>query len=482
VNGTQTISYSVKNLLFILALIWLYRLIVLSTTSFDLYLDEAYYFNWAKHLDLGYYSKPPMLSYLIASTTALFGDGIFGVKIGSLLIYPITTAIIYLIAAELFDKRVAFYSALIFFTLPSVWLSSLIISTDVVLLLFWSLALLFFIKALKYDRAVFWVAAGIASGLGLLSKYNFIFFLISVILVLTLNPAYRKHFTNRFFYIAVILAFVVFLPNLYWNWQNDFVSFSHTGEIAQVDRDLFHPNKFFEFFAAQFLVFGPILFFYFWVMLFKGAVFKDKRYKMLFLFSIVMLGIIMTLSFLSRSFANWAAPTYVAASILVSAYLVHNDKIKLIHYSLIIHTVIAVIFFHYHFFAALVGLELSAKADPYKRVSGWSATSRQLKSLHSQHLDATLLVTGRREVALFDYYMGTRTYIWNPKKLMKNQYHLERDLNTKKGEDFLYVGGDIHRLKPYFEHIEQVGQTSVPLYYDFNRSYNVYRLENFKGY
>ncbi|HIP47304.1 MAG TPA: phospholipid carrier-dependent glycosyltransferase, partial [Campylobacterales bacterium] len=134
----------------LLVLFWVYRLIVLLNAPYDLYLDEAYYFNWAQNVDWGYYSKPPMLSWLIYLTTSLFGDGQVAIKIGSMILYPITTYVIYLIGLELFDKKVAFYSALIFFTLPSVWMSSMIISTDVVLLLFWSLALLFFIKAIYH--------------------------------------------------------------------------------------------------------------------------------------------------------------------------------------------------------------------------------------------------------------------------------------------------------------------------------------------
>ncbi len=470
-------------LISLLALFWVYRLVVLLTAPYDLYLDEAYYFNWAKHVDWGYYSKPPMLSWLIYLTTALFGDGQVAIKIGSMILYPITTYVIYLIGLELFDKKVAFYSALIFFTLPSVWMSSMIISTDVVLLLFWSLALLFFIKVLYHDRGRDWMLAGVFSGLGLMSKYNFIFFLISVVLVLALIPKFRKHFQNRNLYIAIMIAFVVFLPNLIWNYQHDFVSFSHTSELAKGATSFFHPSKFFEFFGVQFIVFGPILFYTFWVMVFKKAFMKNEKYLILFLFAIVTLGTIMVLSFLSRSYANWAAVTYVSATILVVAYLLEMKKEKLLKISVIIHTILAIIFFHYHALASFAGVELTRKIDPYKRVSGWSAVSEQIVKAHKAYPNTLLLTDGRTEVAQFDYYTKEKTYIYNPHHEMKNQYHITRDLNEHKGEDFLFVSdGSVEGMDEYFESVKKVGRVNVVMYRDFNRTYMLYHLKNFKGY
>ncbi len=467
----------------LMTIFWIYRLFVLLNSPYDLYLDEAYYFNWAKHLDFGYYSKPPMLSWLIYLTTSIFGDGEVAIKIGSMLVYPITTFVVYLIGKELFDKKVALYSALIFFTLPSVWMSSMIISTDVVLLLFWSLALLFFLKALYHDRASDWIWAGVFSGFGLMSKYNFIFFLISVLLLLALVPKFRKHFQNRNLYITIVIAFVIFLPNLIWNYNNDFVSFTHTSDLSGVKEREFHPNKFFEFFGLQFLVFGPILFYYFWVMVFKKAVIKNEKYLILFLFAITTLGVIMILTFYSRSYANWAAVTYVSATIMVVAYLIEQKKEKLLKLSVVIHTLLAVVFFHYHALASLAGVELTRKIDPYKRVSGWSDVGAQIVKAHKAYPDTLLLTDGRTEVAQFDYYTKEKTYIWNPTHEMKNQYHITRDLNRQKGKDFLFVTDKgIGGMDVFFDSIEPAGRVNVPMYPDYNRSYDLFVVRKFKGY
>jgi 4-amino-4-deoxy-L-arabinose transferase-like glycosyltransferase len=128
-----------KNLLIFLAIITLYRLFVLLNSNVDLYADEAYYWGWSKHLDFGYYSKPPMIAWVIAFFTSICGDSEICVKLPALIFYPFTTIIIFFIAKELYEQKTAFWSAFVFITLPAVSMSSMIISTDVVLLFFWSL-------------------------------------------------------------------------------------------------------------------------------------------------------------------------------------------------------------------------------------------------------------------------------------------------------------------------------------------------------
>ncbi len=471
-------------LIFILLALFLYRLCILSTLKVDLYIDEAYYFNWAKHLDFGYYSKPPMLSLLIAFTTWLFGDGVLAIKVGANLIYPITAYIIYLIAKELFDERIAFYSALTFITIPAVYLSSLIISTDVVLLFFWALSMLFFIKALKYDSWFDWVMAGVFSGFGLLSKYNFIFFLLSVILIFFYIPKYRKNFKNPKFYIAMLLAFLIFLPNLWWNYQNDFISFVHTKEISHVEGKLIHPNKFLEFFLAQFIIFGPILFFYFWLLIFKREVLKDERYFILFAFAITLLGFIMVLSFLSRSFANWAAPSYISALILVVAYLIKNSKKSLVIASIVLHSLLGISLYHYKDIANYFGVDLKKKFDPYHRVVGYSDLISKIKSIKERYPSYYILSKRRGDVAELDYYLKEKTYIFNPNKEMENQYHMDRDLNKLRGKSFIYVGkdDDEDELKPYFSEVKRIKKISTKVDSDFNRTYTLFEVIRFKGY
>src|SRR5262245_12428480 len=125
------------------------RTIGLHYSVVDLFFDESQYWSWSRELAFGYFSKPPLLAWIIAGSSAVCGDGEACVRAASPILYFGTSLVIYAIAEELYDARVGFWSALAFALLPGVVFSSRIISTDVPLLLCWALALLAFVKLLR---------------------------------------------------------------------------------------------------------------------------------------------------------------------------------------------------------------------------------------------------------------------------------------------------------------------------------------------
>ncbi len=147
----------------------------------ELYPDEAQYWFWAKHLAFGYYSKPPLVAWLIALTTGLFGDSEFAVRLSAPLLAAATAVLVYAVGARLYDRRIGFWSALAFASLPGASVSAFIISTDAPLVLCWAAALYAFIRAREDDRWRWWLAAGIAAGFGLLAKYTMVYWMLSAV-------------------------------------------------------------------------------------------------------------------------------------------------------------------------------------------------------------------------------------------------------------------------------------------------------------
>ncbi|WP_200762315.1 ArnT family glycosyltransferase [Nitrosophilus alvini] len=478
--------YSLSTLFFFIMLITFYRFAVLYFSDANLYADEAYYWGWSQSFEFGYYSKPPMIAWIIAVFTSICGDSEICIKLPSLFIYPLTTIIIYKIAEELFDKKTAFFSGLVFITIPAVSMSSLIISTDVVLLFFWSLTLYLFIKALKTERKLFWILAGVSAGFGLLSKYTMIIFVISVFVYLAMSKEHRKFLKSIELYITMALAAIIYLPNLYWNYKHHFVSFVHTKEISEIDRQLFHFDKMFEFLGAQFAVFGPVLFAVLLYLLFRPFI-KDDRYRLLYSFTVPFLAIITLQSFLSRAFANWAAPTYIAATLLVSAYLVYKNRDTLLKTAIAVNIILALAFYHYHAITSLLGIELTSKTDPYKRVLGWKELGEEVSKILKEYPDAKLLCDDRKTMAELIYYVRPHPFdavIWNPKGKMKNHYDLTTDMQKHIGENFIFVTKrrSIGDVASRFEKAKKIGSVKIRLYKDFSRVYHIYYLQGFKGY
>src|SRR5438067_6040445 len=137
------------------------RLLWLAVTSAELYPDEAQYWFWSLHPAFGYYSKPPLVAWIIALTTRALGDSEFAIRLAAPLLHAIAAGFVYGIAARLHDRRAGFWSALTYITLPGVSLSGFLISTDAVLLPCWAAALYAFIRAREPGGERWWIAVGV---------------------------------------------------------------------------------------------------------------------------------------------------------------------------------------------------------------------------------------------------------------------------------------------------------------------------------
>jgi 4-amino-4-deoxy-L-arabinose transferase-like glycosyltransferase len=148
------------------------RLLFLALSPLELDFEEAQYWFWAQALDWGYYSKPPLIAWLIAASTALFGDGEFGVRAWSPVLHGAAALCLGAVGGRLAGPRAGFCCALAYATLPGVVFSSLLMTTDVPLAFAWSLALYALLRVADRDGLVWAAVGGIAGGFGLLAKYS----------------------------------------------------------------------------------------------------------------------------------------------------------------------------------------------------------------------------------------------------------------------------------------------------------------------
>ena len=117
------------------------RVAVVFLTPLELYPDEAQYWSWSRDLAFGYFSKPPMIAWVIRATTALGGDGEAWVRLSAPLLHGAAALALSRAGARFYDARTGFWTAALYLLMPGVALSSVVIATDAPLLLFLSLAL-----------------------------------------------------------------------------------------------------------------------------------------------------------------------------------------------------------------------------------------------------------------------------------------------------------------------------------------------------
>ena len=458
----------------------------LSNNPIDLYPDEAQYWIWAQHPDWGYFSKPPFVAWMIWATTRLFGDGLLAVKSGALGAYALTSIAVFVLAARLYDRRVAAWSAIAFVTLPAVSISSIIISTDVPLLLFWTLATYGLVRAREPGGDRWWLLVGVAAGLGLLSKFAMGFWLGSAALFLTLFADERRHW--RGFLWALAFAVVIYAPNLVWNWDHGFVSYRHTADNADLHGFAIHPLAFAEFAGAQFGIFGPVFLGTLILIAVRGrAAWADRRDALLLMLALPTLGVMLVESALSRAQPNWSAPTYVTATILVVAWLGQRGRDAWVQWSVVLHVAAATAVLAIGPVTHRLGIALPGAYDPLHRLHGWSAMGRTLGDMRLREGLPPLLADEREFMAAMTYYMEPHPFdmrMWNPGGGVGNGFEMTQSLPDRPGGDYLWLTQRTDRDEVFraFESHEQVSHVLVPLGKGLAREVWAYRLKGFKGY
>lgn len=480
-------------LLLILAGLTVWRLLAVWHLDLELYADEAQYWSWSLAPDWGYYSKPPMVAWLIALTTHIFGDAELGVRAATFVIWPLTALVLYLLTRRLFvgepwAERAAFWSAVAFACLPMTFLGGVLITTDGPLLLFWCLTLYFLAGALARDRWRDWLLAGAAAGLGLMSKYSMVFLAPAFLVYLMITPHHRRLLLSIKPYAAAGVALAVLSPNLLWNARHDFVSFQHTAEISQLDRAWLNPDALLAFAGAQFGVFGPVMALGLVLLALRPrALLPDSRLAFLAAFSLVPLAAFLGLSLLSRAFANWAAFAYAAGTILVIVTWIARDRQRWLAWALGLNLALGALLYHYHDIARGFGIELTRKTDPYARITGHRALGREVQRLLAAHPGARLLGDDRKSFASLLYYarpLSRDAAYLNPGRNIGDHYALTADVALRPSGSYLLVtkGRTRAELEQWFAEVQALEHLHVRIHRDHALDYGAWLVRGFRGY
>jgi 4-amino-4-deoxy-L-arabinose transferase-like glycosyltransferase len=428
-----------------IAAITVVRLVWLAAQPAGLYPDEAQYWFWAQTPAFGYYSKPPLIAWLIALTTGLFGDGEFAVRLSAPLLHAVAAGFVYGIGARLYDRRTGFWAALAYASMPGVSLSAFVISTDAPLLMCWAAALYAFIRAREPGGGRWWLLAGIAAGFGLLAKYAMVYWLLSALGFVVLVPGERRHLKPLLG--AAALALLIYSPNVWWNWSHGFVSYLHVRDNAELSRSLLHPQAFLEFFGSQFAVAGPIFFAALVAIVVRPRVLAERRTLLLAAFALPSLAMMLGVSLLSRAQPNWAAPAYVSAIVLVVAWMLGQGWRRWVGASLALNLAAAVVAFGGADALAAIGNPVAAKFDPLHRLRGWRELGNGVTALLKEHPDLALLADDRELLAALIYYVRPHPFgavEWNPIPGITDHWRLTNNIGRHRGEDFLAV--TVHNL------------------------------------
>ena len=456
---SQTFRNSALPLIVALFALVLVRSVSGFFSPLPLQVDEAQYLGWSRDPAFGYYSKPPMIAWVLglnrAACEVVGLSTLPWVEGCTRLAQSFALGIAGLFAAlsswTLFHrKQAAFAAALLLITSPLFGFLSLFATTDAWLLMFWSIALWSFICGIspglqssftlaagaRADQGhwPYWVVCGAAVGLGLLSKYSMGVFVVSAFIALL---ALKRVFSWGP-WLAAAVAFVVFLPNLIWNATQGFPTLSHHLEISQVQSlsptqwsGLSALRSLGEFLAAQLVLIGPfaLLSLLFWLPTYlRGHPAEDRaKLNLLWWFALPMLVIVVLQAGVSRAFANWAAPAYLALAIL-AGYLWTSSGTdaqrssvgrRLLWLSVALGLACSALMIYGLRYAYQESAALNIRA--VEKLRGWKEAALWIQN-KAKARDAVVVAEDRRLLASLSGYLGLKAYALDEQNRRNHHY------------------------------------------------------------
>jgi 4-amino-4-deoxy-L-arabinose transferase-like glycosyltransferase len=481
--------YEVWLVIFILVLLAA-QLIANAFARTDLVVNEAQYWSWSRELDFGYFSKPPLIAWLIRGTSELCGNSEACLRGFPPVLNAVATWFVFLTGRALYGARVGFWSAIVFATLPLIAFLAGAVTPDVPLLLLWAIALYFWTALIERKSMVWSVLLGLAVGVGLLAKYAMIYFPLCMACQTIVSAEAREALRDRWGLVILLVALIVIAPNLYWNYVQGFVTFDATANSAGWGRQAEHLTRSVRFLLSQFLVYGPVLFFM--VLWIAVAAIRDRadsrvtdsRVVMLLAFSLPILFLITVQSLISRTHASWTAAIAPAASILVTAWLLERRRRILFGATLATNALATL--------AMLIGPALPpgvfpAKSDPFLRMSGWEEVAASVRRELGKDGYRALAVDGRDLAAELLYYLRDNNVplyvIKNLNKAPANHFELTRPYRPGAPEPVLFVSlrPDSPKTLKKFGLATFLGSETLPGGGRKGRTLRFYRLSGFLG-
>ena len=202
----------------------------LISPGYDLHSDEFLHLDQANHLAWGYLSVPPFTSW-ISWLIYLLGGSVFWVKFFPGLFGALTIVVVWKAVEELNGNLFALILSATCVLFSTILRINLLFQPNSFDILAWTTLSYILIKYFKTEKPKWLYMAALVLGIGFLNKYNIVFLLTGLLPAIIITQQ-RKIFIKKDLYFAVVVGLLVVLPNLLWQYKNDFPVFQHLRELA----------------------------------------------------------------------------------------------------------------------------------------------------------------------------------------------------------------------------------------------------------
>jgi len=312
-----------RYLVLLLLVIFCLRTGFLFSSDIGLVGDESYYWEWSRRPDWCYFSKPPMVAWLIAAFTQLFGNDAGVVRLPVVVCGTVFLWYFHATAQAFYGRRAAAFALLLVLATPDNVIANLFMTIDPPLNCFWMMSVYYLRGALFEQKPACWFWAGCATALGLLSKQVAIV-LPLMLLVFLLTDSRRRVWLQREFWLYLLPVLAAGIPILLWNQQHEWVMFTHskTHFTSQISSSLVMSFTYFgELVLFQGLLISPLIFglvmLSSWQLLKRFKTLQPEQQFLLLMGPVLLFGILL-LSIKQKVQGNWPMPFYFTGFILLS--------------------------------------------------------------------------------------------------------------------------------------------------------------------
>jgi len=334
-----------KSLIFFLFTHLIIWTLIPSISNTNLPLDTIEALAWGSNLDWGYNKHPPASAWFVNIFFEIFGNQDWAYYLLGQLFVVFSFFIVFKFSEDFFKKRIfGLISILLLegiyfynFTTPE-------FNVNICQLPFWTLSVLFCWKGLEDNKSTNWLLFGLFAGLGVLSKYLFIYLLVAMDVFFIYMIAKKK--INFKCLISLIPFFLVLLPHLIWLTENNYSTitygFQRTG--AADSNFLNHTTNPLIFLAKQIGILIPFFVMFLFVILKLKTKFNLKDKKLLFLLTINLIPLVLmffTSAFMGAKIRTmWMTPFYLFSGVLLIYIFQRQISLKKLKHFILIFLIL----------------------------------------------------------------------------------------------------------------------------------------------
>ncbi len=455
--------------------------------------DEAHYWDWSRRpLQLSYYSKGPLVAWLIRGSCELFGNTMPAIRLPAVIANVLLLSALYRLTAFAFRREwLAFATVVLAVSIPAIAAPAVVMTIDGPYLACWAWACVFALRATHGGGRWCWLAAGAVAAVGLLAKYTMLLFPLGVALYLLADSARRTQFRRSGFWSMLAVAGLGGLPLLIWNITHDWIGLRHVLALAGGDESTptIEADAVPHFLLGQF---GLHIGYWFIAWLCAAIAFRpkrgqDSRIAFLWWLSVPVWMVFAIIAAKAKGQPNWPAPAYVTGFVLAVGWLARQLESPVRRYRQVVLGCL-ITFVGLGFLASLLtrypGLVRPIlaevvgpptpknptplrKLDPTVRLSGWQHLAREVDRIRAQvraeenrePVLAGMVWTVPGELA---FYCENHPEVFTFGLALADrhsQYDLWRpnpisDAQAFRGRTFVYVGDEIPGLSEWFDRAE----------------------------